>query len=83
MDTTLFGTIKPSYTYTNPTRYFILTFLVISFIFIENKCFSDVIWNLKREKKSSAKGRFEPGTIASIWALGTHFTICATQADDS
>ncbi len=42
-----------------------------------------MIWNLKREKKSSVKGRFEPGTIASIWALGTHFTVCTTGVDDS
>ncbi len=32
------------YTYPNPTRYFIFNFLIISFIFIENKCLSDVIW---------------------------------------
>ncbi len=38
MDVTLMGP-------TNPTQYFILNFLVISFIFIENKLFSDVIWN--------------------------------------
>ncbi len=67
MDATLLGQLSPPYTYPNPTRYFIFNFLVISFIFIENKCFSDVIWNLKREKKSSPKGRFELGSIASKW----------------
>ncbi len=48
----------------NPTWYFIFNFLVISFIFIENKCFSGVILNLKREKKKLPKGEFEPGSIA-------------------
>ncbi len=28
----------------NPSRYFIFNFLVISLIFTENKCFSDVMW---------------------------------------
>ncbi len=32
-------------------------FLIISLIFIENKCFSDGIWNLKREKKNFVKRR--------------------------
>ncbi len=35
---------SPPYTYPNPTRYFICNFLIVSFIFIKNKCFSDVIW---------------------------------------
>ncbi len=47
-----------------PTRYFIFNFLIISFIFIGNKCLSDAIWDLKREKKSLAKGGFELGSIA-------------------
>ncbi len=46
MNATLLGQSPP---YTYPTPYFIFNFLIISFIFIENKCFSDVIWNLKRE----------------------------------
>ncbi len=37
-------TIKPS-----------LTTFDFSLIFIENKCFSDGIWNLKREKNNFAK----------------------------
>ncbi len=36
MDASLLGQ-SPPYTYTNPTRYFIFNFLIISFIFIENK----------------------------------------------
>ncbi len=62
----------------NPTRYFIFNFLIISFIFIENKCLSDAIWDLKREKKSSAKGEFELGSIVS---KSMCFTIYATEAD--
>ncbi len=54
MDASLLGQ-SPPYTYTNPTRYFIFNFLIISFIFIENKYLSDAIWDLKREKISSAK----------------------------
>ncbi len=38
-------------TYHNPTQYFILNFLIISFIFIENKCLSNVIWDWKGRKK--------------------------------
>ncbi len=38
---------------------FIFNFLIISFIFIENKCLSDALWDLKREKKNSAKGGIE------------------------
>ncbi len=30
-------------------------FLIISFIFIENKCFSDVIWNFEKGEKNFAK----------------------------
>ncbi len=44
MDATLLGRQSPPYTYPNPTRYFIFNLLIISFIFIENKCLSDVIW---------------------------------------
>ncbi len=32
------------------TRYFILNFLIIS-IFIENKCLSDAMWDLKKREK--------------------------------
>ncbi len=48
------GTIKPSLQLTTLTLpdTFIFNFLIISFIFIENKCLSDAIWDLKREKKS-------------------------------
>ena len=41
----------PPYTYPNPTQYFIFNYLIIFFNFIRNKCFSDVIWSLKRERK--------------------------------
>ncbi len=70
---------SPPYTYPNPTRYF-FNFLIISFIFIKNKCFSDVIWNLKSEKKKFAKG-FEPMSIASKGLYESRFTICTTRAD--
>ncbi len=80
----IFGPVKtstPPYTYPNPTRYFIFNFLIISFIFIEKKiCFSDVIWNLKREKKSSPKGGFEPGRSRQS-EDSKHFTNCSTRAD--
>ncbi len=39
------------YTYPNPTRYFIFNFLIISLIFIENKCLSDAMRFEKGEKK--------------------------------
>ncbi len=48
-----------------PTRYFISNFFIISLIFIKNKCFPDVIWNLKKEKKSYPKDGFKPESIAS------------------
>ncbi len=54
----------PTPTLTLPDT-FILNFWIISFIFIENKCLSDAIWDLKREKNSSAKGGLELGSIAS------------------
>ncbi len=57
---------------------FIFHCLIISLIFIENKCLSDAIWDLKREKKSSAKGGFELGLIAS---KSMHFTIYATETN--
>ncbi len=52
---------------------FIFNFLIISFIFIENKCLSDAIW--EKEKESSAKGGFELGSIASKSMHLTHYTI--------
>ncbi len=54
----------PTPTLTLPDT-FIFNFFIISLIFIENKCLSDAIWDLKREKKSLAKGGFELGSIAS------------------
>ncbi len=47
------------------TRYFIFNFSIIFFIFIENKYLSDVIWDLKRERKRLAKGRIKLRSIAS------------------
>ncbi len=62
MDGTLLGQWSPPYTYPTPTpplpHTFIFNFLIISFIFIENKYFSDVIWNLKRERKKLVKRWF-------------------------
>ncbi len=62
MDATLYWDNKalPTPTLTLPDT-FIFNFLVISFIFIENKCFSGVIWNLKREKKVCQKVDLNPG----------------------
>ncbi len=51
MDATLLRH-KPSL---HPTWYFNCNFLIMSLIVIKNKCFSDVIWNLKREEKKLAK----------------------------
>ncbi len=49
-----------------PTPTLNLNFLIISSIFIENKCLSDVIWDLKREgKKRSTKADFALGSIVS------------------
>ncbi len=72
---------KPPYTYPNPTRYFIFNFLIISFIFIENKCLYDVIRHLKREKKKvRQKSGSNPGRSRSH---DTWFIIWATGADVS
>ncbi len=59
MDATLLGQKGPTgtYTYPNPNQYFILKMLIISFIFIENKCLSDAIWDLKKGEKKLAKRR--------------------------
>ncbi len=46
----------PTPTLTLPDT-FILNFLIISFIFIENNCLSDAICDLKREKKKFGKSR--------------------------
>ncbi len=50
---------------TNPTRYFIFNFLIISSIFIENNAFPMWYEIWKGKKKSTAKGRFELGSITS------------------
>ncbi len=57
---------------------FIFNFLIISLIFIENKCLSDAIWDLKREEKSLVKGGFELWLITS---KSTCFTIYTTETD--
>ncbi len=49
MDANLLGQ-SPPYIYPNPTRYFIFNILIISFIFIENKCLSDAIWDFEKGK---------------------------------
>ncbi len=67
----------PTPTLTLPDT-FILNFLIISFIFIENKCLSDAICDLKREKKSLAKGGVDLGSIPSKSML---LTIYATEID--
>ncbi len=55
MDATLLGQESPPCTYPNPTRYFIFNFLIISFIFIENKCLFEAIWDLKQRKHFSKR----------------------------
>ncbi len=50
MHATLLGQQNSPYTCPNPTLYIICNFLIISFIIIENKCLSDVIWDLIREE---------------------------------
>ncbi len=59
----IIGSIKPSPHLHNPTRYFIFNFLMISFIFIDNKCFFLMRYEIwKGRKKGSAKGWFEPAS---------------------
>ncbi len=60
MDATLLGQ-SPPYTYPNPSQYFIFNFLIISLISIENKCLSDAMWDLKREKKVRQKAGSNSG----------------------
>ncbi len=48
---------------------------MISFIFIENKCLSDTICDLKREKKSLADGGLELGLTVSQSTHCNHYTI--------
>ncbi len=48
MDANLIVTLKPPPPHNNPNRYFLFIFLIISLIFIENKCLYDVIRDLKR-----------------------------------
>ncbi len=62
----------------NPTRYFNFNFFIISFIFIENKCLSDAIWDLKREKKKFGKRRIR---TRSIMSKSMHLTIYVTETD--
>ncbi len=57
--------------------YFIFNFLIISFIFIENKCLSDAIWDLKREKKVRQKA----GSNSGRSRQKAHLTIYATETD--
>ncbi len=63
----------PTPTLTLPDTFF--NFLIISLIFIENKCLSDAIWDLKRQKKSLAKGGLE------LASKSMHLTIYATETD--
>ncbi len=70
MDATLLGQQSPPYTYPNPTWYFIFNLLIISFLFIENKCVSDAIWDLKRQKKVRQKTDSNSGlSRQNVWAL--------------
>ncbi len=67
----------PTGTLTLPDT-FIFNFLIISLIFIENKCLSDAIYDLKRPKKNVALGGLELGSIAS---KSLCFSVYATETD--
>ncbi len=85
MDAALLVQYKaPLCTYPNPTRYFIFNFLIISFIFIENECLYDAIWDLKRERKKKARPK-AGSNHRSIASRRHHswFTICAIGANAS
>ncbi len=56
----------------NPTSYFIFNFSIISFIFIENKCLTDVTWDMKREKKVN----LNPSRSGQKWLH--HWSWCLT-----
>ncbi len=66
------------------TRYFIFNLLIISLIFIENKCLYDAIWDWKgREKKSSARRWDRTAGRSRQKRHDLWFTICVTGADTS
>ncbi len=46
--------------------------LIISLIFIENKCISDGIWNLKREKKNFPKRRIRTQVALYVKVYAAH-----------
>ncbi len=62
-------------------------FLIISLIFIENKCLYDAIWGLKRERKKKVRpiGQRRDRTTGRSRQKDhdTRFNICATGADAS
>ncbi len=47
----------------------------LSFIFIENKCLSDTIWDLKILKNNLAEGGLELRLISSEGMYYNHYTI--------
>ncbi len=71
--------LLPTPTLTLPDTLFSTFWLFLHFYW-KKICFSDVIWNLKMEKKSSPKGGFEPGRSRQS-EDSKHFTNCATRAD--
>ncbi len=58
---------------------FIFNFCIISLILIENKCLSDVIWDLKKGEKKVSKRR----TRTRVDRVTKHvpYTIYATETD--
>ncbi len=70
----LIGTKKPSLHLSDT---FIFNFLIISFIFIENKCHSDEIWDLKRVEKKV----WQKAGSRSIASNSMRFTIYTTETD--
>ncbi len=59
MDGTFLGQQSPPYTYPNPTRNFSFFSTFFFFIFIEIKCFSEVIWDLKRRDRTRVESQID------------------------
>ncbi len=55
--------------------------LIISLIFIENKCFSGGIWNLKREKKNFANMRIRTQVALYAKVYAAHILASASRTD--
>ncbi len=77
MDANLIGTLKPPpppTPYNNPNRYFLFIFLIISLIFIENKCLYDVIRYLKRRRVDRVK-KTTPSTPLELMSYSRFYNV--------